>query len=150
MSYAGPILSEFADSHLEIKVGKVNVDEEQELAIKFRVMSIPMFAVVKNGKIVYRKKNGELLKNGSKVIDGTKYVFGPDGYLTQKYKYLEYFEKLFTGLEKAKCTVFRLHLEPAWTNDNNYTYSSDCGITLSAGELLAEDIVAKPRGISSP
>ena len=36
---------------------------------------------------------------------------------------LEYFEKLFTGLEKAKCTVFRLHLEPAWTNDNNYTYS---------------------------
>ena len=48
----GPILSEFADSHPEIKVGKVNVDEEQELAIKFRVMSIPMLVVVKNGKIV--------------------------------------------------------------------------------------------------
>ena len=48
----GPILSEFADNHPEIKVGKVNVDEEQELAIKFRVMSIPMLAVVKNGKIV--------------------------------------------------------------------------------------------------
>ena len=36
---------------------------------------------------------------------------------------LDYFEKLFTGLEKAHCTVFRLHLEPAWTNDNNYTYT---------------------------
>ena len=32
---------------------------------------------------------------------------------------LEYFEKIFTGLEKAKCNVFRLHLEPAWTNDPN-------------------------------
>jgi beta-xylosidase len=35
---------------------------------------------------------------------------------------LDYFEKLFTGLEKAKCTVFRLHLEPAWTNDNSAGY----------------------------
>lgn len=32
---------------------------------------------------------------------------------------LDYFEKLFTGLEQAKCNVFRLHLEPAWTNDPN-------------------------------
>ena len=30
---------------------------------------------------------------------------------------LDYFEKVFTGLEQAKCDVFRLHLEPAWTND---------------------------------
>jgi len=35
---------------------------------------------------------------------------------------LDYFEKVFTGLETAKCTVFRLHLEPAWTNDNSYNY----------------------------
>ena len=35
---------------------------------------------------------------------------------------LEYFEKLFTGLETAKCNVFRLHLEPAWTNDPSSTY----------------------------
>ena len=48
----GPILSQFADSHPEIKVGKVNVDEEQELAMEFRVMSIPMLAVVKDGKLV--------------------------------------------------------------------------------------------------
>ena len=30
---------------------------------------------------------------------------------------IDYFEKLFTGLEKAKCDVFRLHLDPCWTND---------------------------------
>ena len=33
-----------------------------------------------------------------------------------------YFEKLFTGLEKAKCNIFRLHLDPAWTNDPNNSY----------------------------
>jgi len=33
-----------------------------------------------------------------------------------------YFEKLFKGLEEAKCNVFRLHLDPAWTNDPSSTY----------------------------
>ena len=37
---------------------------------------------------------------------------------------INYFEKLFGGLEQAKCNVFRLHLEPAWTNDNSYTYQT--------------------------
>ena len=32
---------------------------------------------------------------------------------------INYFEKLFAGLEKAKCDVFRLHMDPAWTNDPN-------------------------------
>lgn len=36
----------------EIKVGKVNVDEQQELAVSFRVMSIPMLAVIKDGRLV--------------------------------------------------------------------------------------------------
>lgn len=35
---------------------------------------------------------------------------------------LDYFEKMFTALEQTKCTIFRLHLEPAWTNNNSYTY----------------------------
>jgi beta-xylosidase len=34
---------------------------------------------------------------------------------------LDYFEKLFTAFEQAHCTVFRLHLEPAWTNDGSIT-----------------------------
>ena len=36
----------------DIKVGKVNVDEEVELAEKFGVMSIPMLVVLKNGEVV--------------------------------------------------------------------------------------------------
>lgn len=35
---------------------------------------------------------------------------------------LEYFEKLFTGFEEAKCNIFRLHLDPAWTNDPSDSY----------------------------
>ena len=37
-------------------------------------------------------------------------------------KCLNYFEKLFTGLETAKCNIFRLHLDPAWTNDPSDSY----------------------------
>ena len=33
-----------------------------------------------------------------------------------------YFNKLFDGMHQANCDVFRLHLDPAWTNDNNYKY----------------------------
>ena len=34
---------------------------------------------------------------------------------------LNYFEKLFAGMEQAKCNVFRLHMDPAWTNDGSIT-----------------------------
>ena len=37
-------------------------------------------------------------------------------------KCLAYFEKLLTGCEKANCNIFRLHLDPAWTNDDAYSY----------------------------
>ena len=46
------MISEFARLHPEIKVGKVNVDEQQELATSFRVMSIPTLVVIRNGRIV--------------------------------------------------------------------------------------------------
>jgi hypothetical protein len=47
---------------------------------------------------------------------------------------LDYFEKLFAGLEEAKCNVFRLHLEPAWTNDPTagYVYSGSAGQSADA------------------
>lgn len=48
----GPILSQFADAHPEIKVGKVNVDAEQMLAMQYGVMSIPTLIVFKGGKPV--------------------------------------------------------------------------------------------------
>lgn len=48
----GPIMEEIAAERSDIKVGKINVDEESELAAQFHVMSIPMLAVVRDGKVV--------------------------------------------------------------------------------------------------
>lgn len=47
-----PVIEELAEEKPGVKVGKVNVDEQQELAAKFGVMSIPTLVVMKNGKIV--------------------------------------------------------------------------------------------------
>jgi thioredoxin 1 len=46
-----PILEEIAQEREDIKVCKINVDEEQELAAKYQVMSIPSLFVIKNGQI---------------------------------------------------------------------------------------------------
>ncbi len=46
-----PIVEEIAEEHPEIKVGKVNVDEQPELSKDFKVMSIPSLFVLKNGEI---------------------------------------------------------------------------------------------------
>lgn len=47
-----PIIDEVAAAHPEIKVGKINVDAEQELSAQFSVMSIPTLVVFKNGQKV--------------------------------------------------------------------------------------------------
>ena len=47
----GPILDEIAAEWSDLKVGKVNVDEQPELAGQFGVMSIPTLVVMKNGKV---------------------------------------------------------------------------------------------------
>ncbi len=57
-----PIVDEIAAEHPEIKVCKVNVDEESELAEKFQVMSIPSLFVMKNGEIA-NKAVGAIPKN---------------------------------------------------------------------------------------
>ena len=50
----GPILDEIAAERSDIKVCKVNVDEEVELAATFRVASIPTLLVIKNGQVVHQ------------------------------------------------------------------------------------------------
>ena len=47
-----PLVEEIAKERSDIKVVKINLDEEQELAMQFGVMSIPTLVVMKNGKIV--------------------------------------------------------------------------------------------------
>ncbi len=48
----GPIIDQIADERKDVKVCKINVDDEQELAVKFKVMSIPTLMVFKDGKVV--------------------------------------------------------------------------------------------------
>lgn len=48
----GPILDEIASQREDIKVCKINVDEEADLASQYRIMSIPTLMVVKNGEVV--------------------------------------------------------------------------------------------------
>ena len=47
-----PIVEEIADERPDIKVGKINVDEEVELASQFGIMSIPTLVVIEKGKII--------------------------------------------------------------------------------------------------
>ena len=49
-----PIIEQIAEENNDIKVAKINVDELQELAIKYEVMSIPTLVVIKNGQEVNR------------------------------------------------------------------------------------------------
>ena len=46
-----PVVDEIAEENANVKVGKVNVDEQRELAARFNVMSIPTLVVIKNGKV---------------------------------------------------------------------------------------------------
>ncbi len=47
-----PVVEEIASERADIKVEKINIDEQSELANKFGIMSIPTLVVMKNGKII--------------------------------------------------------------------------------------------------
>ena len=57
-----PIIEEITGERPDIKVGKINVDEQPELASKFGIMSIPTLVVMKNGKTV-QQVSGARSKN---------------------------------------------------------------------------------------
>ena len=48
----GPILDEIAEEREDIKVCKVDIDEQPELASRYRIMSVPTLMVLKNGNIM--------------------------------------------------------------------------------------------------
>lgn len=62
----GPVVDAISDERADIKVGKINVDEESELASHFGIMSIPTLVVFKDGKIISKsvgaKSKNEILE----------------------------------------------------------------------------------------
>ena len=50
-----PIVDAFAEAHGDVQVGKVNVDEEMELATRYGIMSIPTLMVFKNGELAAKQ-----------------------------------------------------------------------------------------------
>jgi thioredoxin 1 len=46
-----PLVDEVAEERTDIRVGKINIDEQPELAVQFGVMSIPTLKVFKNGEV---------------------------------------------------------------------------------------------------
>lgn len=58
----GPILEEFSDEVKEVKVCKINIDENPDLASQYSIMTIPTIMVLKDGEITY-KEPGVLQKN---------------------------------------------------------------------------------------
>ena len=61
-----PIVDEIAEERADIKVGKVNVDEQMELATAFKIINIPTLLVLKDGKVV-NQSIGAIPK--SKILD---------------------------------------------------------------------------------
>ncbi|MBQ8318802.1 MAG: thioredoxin [Lachnospiraceae bacterium] len=58
----GPIVEDVAEENTDIKVCKINIDENPDLAIQFKIMSIPTLVVFKNGE-VYKKSVGVISKS---------------------------------------------------------------------------------------
>ncbi len=67
-----PILEELANECPEVKICKVNVEEEKELAKKHFVMSIPMFFVYKDGKVVKRDVGAKTKEELLAMIDAAR------------------------------------------------------------------------------
>jgi thioredoxin 1 len=63
-----PIVDEIAEERDDIKVGKINVDEQEELAAQFGVMSIPMLVVMENGEITNTSIGYKPKKDVLKII----------------------------------------------------------------------------------
>ena len=61
-----PIIDEISEKHPEIKVCKINIDEEQELASHFDIMSVPTLLVIKGGKVVNQSVG---LKSKNQILE---------------------------------------------------------------------------------
>lgn len=67
-----PIVDEVAEERTDVKVGKVNVDEQMELAMRFQVSSIPMLVVFKDGKAVAKSVGCRPKSEIAAMVEGAK------------------------------------------------------------------------------
>ena len=61
-----PIIDEISEKHPEIKVCKINIDEEQELVTQFDIMSVPTLLVIKDGKVINQSVG---LKSKNQILE---------------------------------------------------------------------------------
>ena len=67
----GPVIDEIASSYKDkLNVGKVNVDEQPELASQFKIMTIPTVYIIKNKKVLGRLNGAVSLEQMEDFIDG--------------------------------------------------------------------------------
>lgn len=67
-----PIVDEVAEERTDVKVGKVNVDEQMELAMRFQGSSIPMLVVFKDGKAVAKSVGYRPKSEIAAMVEGVK------------------------------------------------------------------------------
>ncbi len=65
-----PAIDEISEEVAGVKVGKINIDEESELAEQFRVMSIPTLLVIKNGKVSAQSVGVKPKKDIMRMLEG--------------------------------------------------------------------------------
>ena len=68
----GPVIEQLAGQYPDVVVGKVNVDDEQELALRYGVMSIPTVIFFKDGKEIDRKVGVMPPEVFTQVLDDNK------------------------------------------------------------------------------
>lgn len=64
-----PVVDELAEERSDVKFAKVNVDEQMELARKYRVMSIPTFLVYRDGEVVGRSMGGQTKEELAELLN---------------------------------------------------------------------------------
>ena len=68
-----PVVHEIAEENADtLKVGKINVDEQMELAMRFQVSSIPMLVVFKDGKVVTKSVGYRSKAEITAMVEGVK------------------------------------------------------------------------------
>ena len=68
----GPIFEEASDTHSDIKFGKINSDEQQELSAEYGIRSIPTLIIYKDGEPVYSKPGAIPRMELERLIDEAK------------------------------------------------------------------------------